>query len=614
MGKIRKILAQFQFKGILGIAVVFLCIAGILLVELAGVQVHHTSKELELLKKEQVITKEMSWSKVAVDTLVLWNSSEETSVSAMEEFKVILKDMKVGYQVTDLSKEKLTALQPYRVVIVLLADLTVFGNELTSLCQWVAEGGQALLPLTLEQNAYFASLSNKIGIQSYDEYAVVNQIYIQDGFMVGGGKTYVVTDGYDSARMVRLDEKGTTTYAATEEGGIPLVWECDYGKGKFVVDNFGVCDKAYRGLYAASLSLLTEVYVYPVINGSVFYLDDFPSQIPGGSNPYITRDYDTTVRDFYLNIWWPDMLNLADKYGLKYTGLAVMCYDNIVDGTTPSQADKLTFTELGNMLLRKGGEIGYHGYNHQPLALGNKGYDNGFDYKTWDSYDAMHSAFQTLIELCDEIFPNVELSVYVPPSNLLTEEGRAMLMKEFPHIRTYSGIYFPDEELDFSLIQEFEVDENGVVDQPRIISGCDIDDFMQMGALSELNLHYVNDHFTHPDDALDPDRGAELGWAELKKRFDGFLDWLYGNAKELRNLTGTEMSAAVQRFVAVSPQRELQENRMTLRLEHFYDEAQFLIRFNEKEPGNVIGGKLTPLTGNLYLLEAEKETVTIDLK
>jgi hypothetical protein len=47
---------------------------------------------------------------------------------------------------------------------------------------------------------------------------------------------------------------------------------------------------------------------------------------------------------------------------------------------------------------------------------------------------------------------------------------------------------------------------------------------MEIALISELNFHFVNNHFTHPDDALDAERGAELGWAELKNRFKAFLD------------------------------------------------------------------------------------------
>ena len=61
----------------------------------------------------------------------------------------------------------------------------------------------------------------------------------------------------------------------TDDSHTPLIWEKSYGKGKFVVDNLGIYERNVRGIYAASYSLLTEATVYPVINGSTYYIDDF---------------------------------------------------------------------------------------------------------------------------------------------------------------------------------------------------------------------------------------------------------------------------------------------------------------------------------------------------
>ena len=615
MGKLKAKWNTFRFKGILAIALVFTLIAAVLLIELSGVRFRYTQKSLDLLEKEQIVTKLQAVSSLKKDTLVLYSSADQASAGAFEQFEIILQDMKVGFLPVDLSASKVPDVAKFSVVIPLFSDLSHLGNSLISLCEWVSEGGNVLFPLTLDKNAYSSAIENKIGIEASFGYTYLDSIFIKEGFMLGGGKAFKVTDAYESARTVELNPKTTKIYATVgKEDGVPLIWEASYGKGKFVVDNFGMCDKAYRGFFAASLSLFNSVYLYPVINGSTFYLDDFPSQIPEGQSEYISRDYQTTIRDFYINVWWPDMMNLSDKYGIRYTGLAIECYDDAIDGTTDATPDTGTFLNFGNMLLRKGGELGYHGYNHQPLCLGQRDYKGIFDYKTWQSREAMKKAFGHLVDFCDTLFPGVPMSVYVPPSNLLAEEGREMLVSEFPQVRTLSGIYLPDDVLDFCLLQEFEVDENGVVDQPRIISGCDIDDFMTMGALSELNLHYVNNHFTHPDDALDPERGAEIGWEELCKRFEGFLSWLYTSAPSLRNFTGTELSAAVQRFVAVTPHIDLGEDKMEISIENFYDNAQFLVRFNEEEPDRVIGGKLTHLTGDLYHLEATRDTVVISFK
>ncbi len=615
MGELKAKLNAFRFKGILVIVLVFALIAAILFIELSGVQFRYAQKSLDLLPAENIVTKAQSCAALDKNTLLLYSSEDKASREAFVQFEVIVNDMKIGTDFINLSVSEIPDLNAYSLVIILFSDLSYVGDPLVDICRWVHDGGNVYFPLTIDKNAYSSAVENKIGIEASFGYSYVGSMYVDEGFMVGGGKAFAVPDAYQSARTVQLNPKTTTVHASIDtKDGVPLIWEANYGNGKFVVNNFGMCDKAYRGFFSASISLFNSVFMYPVINGSSFYLDDFPSQIPEGNSEYIVRDFQTTIRDFYINIWWPDMMNLSDKYGIKYTGLAIECYDNAIDGTTDAVPDTATFLTFGNMLLRKGGELGYHGYNHQPLCLGNKDYRDIYDYKTWENEEAMIKAFGHLIDFCDELFPDTDMSVYVPPSNLLSDEGRQMLLNNFEEITTLSGIYLPDDVLDFALLQEFEVDENGIVDQPRIISGCDIDDFMTIGAFSELNFHYVNDHFTHPDDALDPERGAELGWKELYKRFDGFLSWLYTSAPNLRNFTGTEMSAAVQRFVAVTPHVVLKDTRMEIKLDNFYDNAQFMLRFNEEEPRTVDGGTLTHLTGDLYILEATNDTVTISFK
>ena len=63
---------------------------------------------------------------------------------------------------------------------------------------------------------------------------------------------------------------------------------------------------------------------------------------------------------------------------------------------------------------------------------------------------------------------------------------------------------------------------------------------------------------------------------------------------------------------ALKDTKEVTEKEIRLTLENFYDKAYFMVRINEGTPGNVSGGALTHLTGNLYLLEADEATVTIE--
>lgn len=606
----------FRYKGIIVITLVFALISAILFLERSGIQFNYEKRVLDFLPENKIVTKAQACKSIKKNTLVLYDSTKSDCVTAYEQFNVILSDMKIGYRLVDLSEGKTYDFNKYEVVIVLLSDVTPMGENILSLSDWVYEGGRAFFPLTLEKNAHFSALEGKLGIlDSAYNFSVVDNIYIEEDFMIGGGRAFNIDDGFNSALTLQLDKTRTKVHAFTaDERKLPLIWETEYGKGKFVVNNIGLYEKAFRGFYAASYSLLTDVCVYPVINGSVFYLDDFPSQIPSGNSDYIKRDYNTTIRDFYVNIWWPDMMNLADKYNLKYTGLAIECYDDAVDGTTSAAPDKGTFLNFGNMLMRKGGEIGYHGYNHQPLCLGNIDYAAAFDYKTWESYDAMKSAFDELVNFCDELFPGIDMAIYVPPSNILSKEGETFLRKEYPQIKTISGIYFPDLDSEYSWVQEYDVTADGIVNQPRIVSGCKLGSFMEIAAVSELNYHFANSHFTHPDDALDPERGAELGWEKLKFHFNEYLRWLYSSAPCIRNFTGSEMSAAVQRYISLTVDTKIKNDKLIIKLGNFHDEAQLMVRFNERDFSSVRGGTLTHITGNLYLLEAKSDTVTVDLK
>ncbi len=90
-----------------------------------------------------------------------------------------------------------------------------------------------------------------------------------------------------------------------------------------------------------------------------------------------------------------------------------------------------------------------------------------------------------------------------------------MLAQKFPQIKTIASNYFPGE---YAYVQEFETADDGIVEQPRIISGAIIDDYMQMAALSELNMHFVNSHFMHPDDLLDEDQWSCTGMGKTKSK------------------------------------------------------------------------------------------------
>ena len=594
------------------VLVIFLLLAAFLWIQKSGERYTVvTSKNTYL--KGNIPTSKTVFESLAKENLVLYDESNDTSRRAKEQFSQILKDMKQGYQLVDISKDSLPSFSNYKKVIVLLSDLEALGEKTQEMVDWVEQGGNVLFGVTLVKDNASASIEQKLGVtNSKFENSAVNKMYIDKDFMIGGGKSYPIDGGFESAWAVSLSSD-TKVHAWTDnEARIPLVWEKKYGKGKFVVDNFGIYERAVRGIYAASYSLLTEATAYPVINGATFYLDDFPSPVPAGDATYIKRDYNTSISDFYTNIWWPDLLKLSEKYGIKYTGGVIENYEDDTSGNVTAQKDIERFKYFGKSLLANGGEISYHGYNHQPLSPKDVDYGDEFPtYKTWKDKKAMESSIRELIRFTKELFPKGEKSVYIPPSNVLSKEGREVLRAKFPEIKSIASNYFPGR---FTYSQEFEVADDGLIEQPRIVSGASWDNYSKLTVFSELNMHYVMTHFLHPDDVMDEDRGAKLGWAKLYKDFSDEIAWFDKMAPNIRDLTGSEMAGAIQRYGILSVQQQKTDSGLELTLGNFHDNAYVMLRLNEGKPGKVTGGKLEHLTGNLYLIHATSAKIEIELK
>lgn len=610
-------LRAFRWRKLLLIWAVFAAMAVILFAERSGIRYASTQFKLDYLPRTEALPAQTALFGQPVTCLLLYDSGQEGTSLAKEQFDRILLDMKVGVQAVDVHTAALADIPEfgqYKTVVVLMSDLDTLGKRLIDLMNWVQDGGSVLFGMTPAKTTYFDAVAARLGVQSSSwEYKVAESIVPTEDFMLGGGQRYELSDPFQSSLSVSLRDEATV-YARTGDEGVPLVWAAASGAGRVVVDNIGIYNKVLRGVYAASYSLLNDATVYPVINGAVFYLDDFPSPVPGGDGTYIRRDYGMSIADFYSKVWWPDLMKLAQKYSIRFTGVMIENYEDDTQSAPTRQPDAQQFRYYGSLLLRQGGEVGYHGYNHQPLVLPDTDYKDLYAYHQWPTENAIVAAMNELIAFQKSVLPHTDGSVYVPPSNVLSAAGRKVLGSKVPQIRTIASTYFGDGT-SLPYVQEFGVATDGMVEQPRIVSGGMVDDtYMRLAAMSELNMHYVSTHFMHPDDLLDVDRGAEAGWEVYKGGFEDYLKWLSAAAPGLRKQTGTECSAAIQRYAQLTVSVQSTPKEWVVSLGNFVDEGWLFFRANEGAPGRVTGGELTRLTGDLYLLKANADTIHIEKK
>ena len=608
---------RFRWQGLVKVWAMFMAIALVLLVESLGVHYGATRFDITYLDRDKAIPAADAIAGEKATNLLVIDSSQEGVSDAESMLDRVLLDMKVPTVTVDLAQgDEIPTLKQYQTMVIAMPNLDPLGEHVLQIMQWVKKGGGVMFAMTPERTGYLDVIGPQIGIESSAyKYVVTEGITPSKDFMLGGGQTYMFSDPFKSSLSVALNDRAQVE-AVSSNGRTPLVWRSSVESGTAVMCNIGIYVKMVRGFYASAFSLLSSAMAYPVINSAAFYLDDFPSPVPvpSGNGKYIKRDYNMSISEFYSQVWWPDLVRLAERYGIRFTGVMIENYGDDTKNDPVRQTDNTQFEYYGGLLLRQNGEIGYHGYNHQPLVLPNTDYGNEYPYVQWPNRKAIVDSLNELIAFQKAVLPAATSSVYVPPSNILSSEGRKIIGEDVPQIRAIASMAFPpDSSLEY--VQEFGVAADGVVEAPRIVSGSMVNNsYMRLAAVSELNMHYVSTHFMHPDDLLDEDRGAKEGWETYRKGLEDYLDWLEQSAPSIRMQTGTECAAAVQRFSGLTVSMATSDDSWDLHLGNLIDQGWLMFRANNGTPGRVRGGSLTKLTGNLYLLKSTSATVHIERK
>lgn len=324
-----RIWKRFRWKNLVRVWAVFMAIALVLLAQTLGIHYGATKFTLKYMARNEAIPAQNAIMGQRATNLMLVDSSQDGVDEAEAMMKQVLLDMKVPTATVDLAKtdpDDIPSLNRYRTVLIVMPELDSLGDELVSIMRWVEGGGNMMLAMTPEKTGYLDAIGPQIGIESsaYD-YVMTKGIKPARDFMLGGGHTYMFSGPFKSSLSLNLNEKATVE-AVSANGHTPLIWSADVRSGRTVTCNIGIYGKVVRGFYASAFSLLGSATAYPVINSAAFYLDDFPSPVPSGDATYIKRDYGMSIADFYSKVWWPDLTKLAERYGIRFTGVMIENY------------------------------------------------------------------------------------------------------------------------------------------------------------------------------------------------------------------------------------------------------------------------------------------------
>lgn len=588
-------------------------LASFLLVQRTGIRYKTTLSygNQQLLPQENVEVADF-FTDEPVEALVMYDSEEPNTEAFAENILATVDSMRVKYDSFDIRDGTITDFSEYQTVIVAFASWQDSEASMLALVNWVEAGGRVLVAIRPIPSPTFSAVYRKFGIQSReDDLVLVSGVeYKTDLLPSSQGLSLLSNQLNQTSYPVELSDNTTVHLVSADEKKIPLMWEWDFGTGRVVFVNSDLfISKEGRGVIGAGYSLLQDAFVYPVINASVFFIDDFPSPVPAGSTEMIEEQFGMTIQDFYTNVWWPDMLDISEKYNIRYTGVMIETYDHNVNAPFERELNNERHRYFGSSLLATGGEVGLHGRNHVPMCLEQMQVNQVFEYPGWGTTESMQLSVYELFRFAKSLFPDNEFVTYVPPSNILCSDARLWLPTIMPELRVIASLYVNDARK-ISYAQEFTEASDGVIEFPRIASDYDIPEESQYAIINELALHFVNSHFVHPDDVLDPDRGALKGWAVLRERYEVYTKWLADTVPGLRNMTAREAAIATQRFARLAVKTNYSNGVLEIDLGNFYDEAWLMLRA-DSVPASIEGGTFTPVTSNLYLIQAVKSKVII---
>lgn len=587
--------------------VMMLLITLLVLVEGRGISITMRQRSLELLPAAVSEGENLE----SRGYMLLYNSAEENAAPFVEVLDNTLREMHLSCTRVDLAREALPPLESFRAVYYCSMELETLRDDLDRLMTWIQGGGGLALMMRPERSEVFTLISQQLGVVELGTGITdYRSIQFAPGVLpLWGEAPYEIGDSADNAMTVRVDKTCEVLFSTADSAKIPLLWVRGIGKGRVVINNHTLNgNKDSRAIVSMSVTALEDTLAYPIVNAGMVFIDDFPAPQPEGVDERLFEQFGYNIQGFFLNHWWPDMESLHKRFGVRYSGVLVETYNDQIDPPFKQEGDYGLLRFYGAAMLRLDGEIGLHGYNHIPLCLFDFPFA-GEGYSGWASEERMEEAVSELYRFGTELFPEEQYLTYVPPSNYLSDEGAKALLDVVPSLRIISGLYLNQVGVQ-ARIQEFREERNGTVSLPRVSSGFAPDDYTRLMITKELMLHGVFSHFIHPDDVLDDERGAALGWARMYESFGELFDQLRVTYPQLRMMTSAEGAAAVQRYDRLRLRQSLSDEAMELYLDGFVDDAWVALRTRRK-PKDIVGGELIEIDEGFYWIHAASPTIHI---
>ncbi|TGA98529.1 DUF2194 domain-containing protein [Sporolactobacillus shoreae] len=533
----------------------------------------------------------------------------------MKNTMTAMKYAKVSYQVIQPEKIESLKADPYHGIILYGEKPGILHQA--ALDRFVENGGRLIFANRFYMDSSWYKL---MGVTANHNFTTVRGLHFKKMLFPGYPEVPESSNvAVHSSLKIELNRRTTDTLITAQN--LPILWTNNYGKGKVLFWNTtAMDDKMSRGMFVQSLGHVFPAFVSGQVGAQTMFIDDFPAPAPDSMLNKKVTGQKMTVKDFYQNDWWPTMKKIAIRDHIKYTTVAIGTYQKIVKPPFPdfSQLDRNAYLYFGWENLSMGGELGIHGFNHQPLLLKSDPVDKSLNYVSWKNEQYMGQSIVALQKLVHQFFPKNKIKVYVPPSDIMNKTGLDALSKYAPNIETVSSNYL-GTTADGSLVTEFGYDKQHpkIFMYPRVTSGywLNVGDQYAM-ADAAANLGVVS-HFVHPDDVLDPTRSGNMNWKQLSQGYANIAGRVRKYYPQIKSMTQTEATTIMKHYFQGKIIATYSKNIIYLSYEGIPVQSSVIVHVEEGkklDTGKFSFGEVTKLGDALYDVHLSKPEAILQIK
>lgn len=406
-------------------------------------------------------------------------------------------------------------------------------------------------------------------------------------YVTGSGtKTYLVGTISDDIYNKKMTAQLRSAYATIDENAVKnmilpaVIWRHGSSKASvFCINGTFLDDISGIGILEAMIAESNQYDIYPVVNAQNFVVADCPAFVSENETE-MQRLYSQSAEAVYKEVIWPSLTALTTRAKLKTSCMISPQFDYEDEG----KPDGRNVEYYLKLLKESHDEVGWSGTSLSQLDVSSK---LSIDEDFWKKYAGDYT-FRSLY---------------------LRDEAQKATLSE-KEKKTLRTMVVNENEPTAPIVS---YDNSGLTEQ-RVTSNGVKHTFMDDIKLKSLETALAYSNITLDLYPVTYPQSDEDSWQRLMKKIAPNVSTYWKAYEPFDATTLSESDERIRRFLALDYREERKKDNIYVSIDHFDEQAWFILRLNGEDLKSVKGGTYEQIDEGVYLIEAKEEYVSIQVK